>query len=418
MRRVDPRWLAYALLAVLPFERIPSVQLAEISARPSMVLGLALIGVVAAQSPKSFWPDSRLKQALYGFLGVVLLSAVFSSQPQRALTVTAFMVYVAALAVSIGAAKVEAKRVWLWLLGGTVITCVFGLFQFFGDLAGLPNTVTGLKAAYSSQVFGFPRVQAAALEPLYLANFLLLPLGLGLSLGLAGQLRVRWLAMIYLVFFLTLSRGGVASALVLTIAMIGLGWFYGRRKEAGAILGALVAALLVAYGLLFFAVPALTDWRGSRAQPVEVYTQHLTNYEIGNTEVDRAKTRRLAWELFKSRPILGAGIGTFGFFANSRDQRFPTSQIANNEPLELLAETGLVGFGAALMFGTLLCAEAVARIRRLKVGTDWAWGVGLVGFGAATTIQYWSFSTLYITHIWVGIGLLMGFVAKYHKIKA
>jgi hypothetical protein len=415
MERILTReWLTYALLASLPFERLPSLQIGGVTARLSILIGGLLLAVTVVKQPKVFIPDTGLKRWLLAFLVVCLVSSALSAHPARALAVTIFTGYCVALALAVSSVvgELDLKRAWRWLLVSTIAVCGFGLYQFVGDLAGLPNNLTGLKPAYSSQVFGFPRVQSTALEPLYLANFLLLPLSLGLALTLKGRPGTHWLLpMIYTVFFLTLSRGGVAAAIVLTLAMLIVCGFKRRWTAAGRVAASAVIGGVVSYVMLLIVVPALTQWRG---QPVEqaasTHARQLTNLEIGNSSVDRAKTRQLAVELFRLHPVVGAGPGTFGYFANQRSPVFPTTQIANNQPLELLAETGLAGFTVLAAFAVALLAGAIKWLHRRTVDGQWAWAVGVLGFLVASGIQYWSFSTLYITHLWVAMGLLIGLI--------
>jgi ABC-type multidrug transport system fused ATPase/permease subunit len=55
-------------------------------------------------------------------------------------------------------------------------TAVFGLYQYIGDLAGLPSSLTGLREHYTKIVFGVPRIQGTAIEPLYFAGMLTIPI--------------------------------------------------------------------------------------------------------------------------------------------------------------------------------------------------------------------------------------------------
>ena len=57
-----------------------------------------------------------------------------------------------------------------------ILCSVFGLYQFFGDIIGLPTFATGLKDHYTKAVFGIPRIQGTAVEPLYFAGMLVIPL--------------------------------------------------------------------------------------------------------------------------------------------------------------------------------------------------------------------------------------------------
>ena len=58
------------------------------------------------------------------------------------------------------------------LLWGALVAAVFGLYQFFGDMVGLPISATLLKFGYDKTTFGFARIQAFSQEPLYFSNYL------------------------------------------------------------------------------------------------------------------------------------------------------------------------------------------------------------------------------------------------------
>src|SRR5258705_4018205 len=109
----------------------------------------------------------------------------------------------------------------LWM---TVVVTAFGLFQFFGDTCGLPTTWTFLEARYTSAAaFPFPRVQSFALEPLYLAHFLFLPIGILLvrrwRTRKASIFEQILLIATLAVLLLTLSRGGILGLLLSVLAM-------------------------------------------------------------------------------------------------------------------------------------------------------------------------------------------------------
>jgi len=64
---------------------------------------------------------------------------------------------------------------------------IIGIYQFFGDMAGLPTSLTGLDPGYTKVVFGFPRIHAFSKEPLYYANYIFIPLGIALALFFSKQ---------------------------------------------------------------------------------------------------------------------------------------------------------------------------------------------------------------------------------------
>jgi O-antigen ligase len=84
------------------------------------------------------------------------------------------------------------------------------------------------------------------------------------------------------------------------------------------------------------------------------------------------------------------------------------AQIVNNEVLEIMAETGLLGLMVILGFIVFLYVGLVDNAKKYFATFEGAFlaVLGLVVFGVM--IQYQLFSTLYITHIWMLLGLMAG----------
>ena len=86
----------------------------------------------------------------------------------------------------------------------------------------------------------------------------------------------------------------------------------------------------------------------------------------------------------------------------------------NNEPLELLAEAGLIGFILFILFAGwtyLLVGFNFMAGRYTEKGSEY-WVPALLIYTVALVLQYQTFSTLYVMHVWVVIGLLMAFDKK------
>lgn len=405
-----PFWL-YLLAGLLPFERIPAAPVFGFHLRPSLVAALVLVLIVFARSPRLLVPKGAVHRLLYVFLAVCALSSLLSAQPSHVWRITAYTMLAALLAIAVAATvrMISLRTLCLVLLGSSLLVSLFAFYQFVGDLAGLSDHLTGLKPMYSSQVFGFPRVQAASLEPLYFANYLLLPLAILTALGLVVGVSFVALTTIDTALLLTLSRGGVGVAALVIIFFVGLGLYRRRLKDVAKIGLAVVASLSLTYGALTYVVPTLHRQPAGtvRRSAVSVYSNQVTNLEVGNNKVDRAQTRNLAVKAFTSHPILGVGPGNFGYYAQAHSS-YSRDQIVNNEPLELLAETGLVGFVAFVAFVLALAAQAVRSLRRDARTIHRAVTIGTLVYLTATAIQYWSFSTLYIIQVWFAIGLVIG----------
>lgn len=405
----SPQLWFYILVASLPFDRIPSTEVAGLRLRPSIVLAGIFIALVFIKDPKFWWPKTLTIKLLYTFLGVCLLSALLSPYRLHGLLITAYTSFVVLVALA-SAWTVKYIRLRILLLTFLIsagVVCLFGLYQFFGDLRGLPQSLTGLMTMYSSQVFvGFPRIQAASLEPLYFANYLMLPLSV--LIGIGALTTGSWIfgLVASVSFLLTLSRGGVGALVV--VALLWTAYFFSKHRWRRLVVLGVVSIIAVFITLAILAeVPALKHTRSSAFSAINAYTDQVTNYQVGNSKVDRAYTRNAALKAFKNRPVLGYGPGNYGRYLHQVNPSYPKSQITNNEPTELLAETGLLGLLAFLAFALSLLARTLPALWKSASLTGQA-GLAALFYLAGVAVQYYSFSTLYIIHIWLAVGLLVG----------
>ena len=413
--------LLLLLIATLPFERIPSYDLFGVTIRLSTVIALALLAV----SIRTLFRKSNdwLKQPwvwLGMYFVVAILSLLTSLNPNKGAKVLIFTAFVFLISwvVSIYAREAGSKKIIYVLYISTAISLLFGIYQFFGDLVGLSPYLTGLREAYTKAVFGFPRIQSFSLEPLYYANFLLIPGSISAFFFVKGRkLYGMVLLSILVVVWLTLSRGGYyAFAVVLICALIFaiLSKRYVRAIQMISIVGisVLISLLLIAVGSNFNSGSSKAD----STTNIKRFQKQSTNTDQGESVEGRAFSRNLAIQLFEQNPVKGVGPGNYGVHAsNQYPERYPNdSSIVNNETLEILAETGLFGFIAILGFAISLLVRMFKVVKR--VGIINLTGTNLLALAlfvslVATAVQYQAFSTLYITHIWVSVGLFVGLTA-------
>jgi hypothetical protein len=188
--------------------------------------------------------------------------------------------------------------------------------------------------------------RAEYLEPLIRRSFFFLPL-----------------LVLLVAFFFAASRGAI---LALGIGLVLMGILWGRQSSPRGPL----------YLLAFFlvGVAGYSLWLGGAA----VFARIMNLSDRG-----REVAFWGAWRLFREFPLMGSGLGTFDDLsytflpvALSRTRLI----FAHNDWVQLLAETGLVGFfigaGGWLLFYTHL----IKQWRRRR--DNWARGVGLGGLAA------------------------------------
>ncbi|MBI4022605.1 O-antigen ligase family protein [Candidatus Berkelbacteria bacterium] len=408
----DPVRGLWLILFFLPFERIPSLDVGGITVRINFFLGAVTLVAWAL-----LWLRERRRLApnpirlpAYLLAGAILLSATLALEQSRAGLVIVFILFTASfelVVVNLLTTKDRLRTALTVLWASATVVGLFAIYQFVGDVAGLSPSLTGLRELYTKAIFGFPRVQAFSIEPLYLGNFLLLPISLVAStlfLQVPGWSRPwRWalLGLLLLILVLTLSRGAylaLAAAGLVILATLPHQTLTPRHILA-----------LLAIGLVALVGAAGFVSRG-QGDALARFTSHATvsDFSFGESTQGRFATYETALRAWRTSPWLGIGIGNYGPF----DKGYPAGPvddwpIVNNEYLELLAETGVIGLGAFLVLALVLLHRSVVAYRATRDPLLTAALVGVTAAFVGTLIQYNFFSTLYIIHVWVLVGLLV-----------
>jgi O-Antigen ligase len=171
--------LCNMLILSLPFEYFPRLEIGGTSWRISQFLVMIGFWIIAILVLKK---DSKLLSHKLHFASMYPLLLLFLSSPSWFAVVDfqRFVVHLVGTVFVFGAFVLLinfATNIWknLQRLALVLFGCsIFGLYQFFGDLVGIPPALTLLREHYTKVVFGVPRVQGTAVEPLYFAGMLLI----------------------------------------------------------------------------------------------------------------------------------------------------------------------------------------------------------------------------------------------------
>ncbi|MDZ7360178.1 MAG: O-antigen ligase family protein [candidate division KSB1 bacterium] len=223
-------------------------------------------------------------------------------------------------------------------------TVLIGLYGIYDAYANRP-----LFSAFIGRIqFGlFPEVN-------YYASYLILAVPLAYALFLAEK--KRWQKLLFLaalagLFFsivLTVSR----SAMVALFFILLIYTFYMFRKLRGVKKLFSLSLLAVFVALIGWAVFTET---GRKTVDVIALVHRVQSAFSGR---DRSFEQRLtilevATRMITAHPVIGVGFGTFEMVFNDYQRgNFSTGQArsAHSTPLRMLAETGVIGFGAGLIF--------------------------------------------------------------------
>ncbi len=400
-------WLSF----FLPFERIGSLDISGVTIRISQVLAILTIcawfarGLVKGTFKLRPYP---ILLPIGGFIATCCLSLVNAPNFNRSVMVLLFVVFTMSISIilpSIIRHTNQVERVVRLLLISMLVVGLFGIYQFLGDIVGLPISLTGLRPQYTKEILGFPRIQSTALEPLYFANYLLIPISLAITLWLSKtqeKLKSWWLLCLILLgglnFILTVSRGGYIAL----AAMLGcLALVYWKQLLQPKIIIPFILCVAIAGGIAYRFLN-LTD-------QITTYTAHVTNLFGGASYAERVETFDIAERIWWQHPWIGIGPGSFGPYANYHPLIAPSDgyKIVNNEYIELLAETGVIGLGFFIIMVFMLYIRSFKALRHGKHPYLKAVLIGLMTAFVGVLVQYNTFSVLYIMHIWFTIGLMI-----------
>lgn len=436
--KADPdKYLLAILVFLLPFERIPSVDIKGLTIRPSLVVaGIIIIRALylLIKRKRELIISLPVKFILFFLAWTILIIPIAINLPRAVSVViyTAFTIFTA-LSIVVLFKKEYLSLIFKSLIFSCLIVTLFGFYQYFGNIFGLSANLTGISERYSWEIFGFPRIQSTALEPLYFASYLLLPLSILISskyffgkkdkfIDRHKKLILFTLYLIATTIFMTLSRGGISALVVVFIisilfALIAKKFTFKNLLSILAVLAvSLISALLIINFLNKDSINKITG--GKRG--VVAYGEQVKNF--GGEGDERTVSRNKAIALIKEgkfmRIIFGIGPGQFGPYTQDNTKGFYGWTIVNNETLELLLETGAIGFMLFVIFILSLLIPTAKIIKAEKDIQSLIWLIGLSVFVNAIIWQYQTFSTLYVMHIWVGVGLLLAIVNnKYYAKK-
>ena len=427
----------------LPFERVGGMDVGGMSLRVHQVFALLTLvswlftkmvhGKLKFKANPLFWP-------LYLYMLMNLLSLTRAYNLRRGFLVLGFTVFVWIVSMMVAElinSRDKIVRVVRTLLMSATLVSVFGIFQFVGDEIGLSPKLTMIRMGwYNKEVIGLTRVHSTALEPLYFANYLIVVFPLLISLILnysqarsvealhppasnalrrtgatsqVGTLKkcspqvfsrpvLIGMAMVMgLAFILTVSRGGYLALLmsVVVIAFISFKKIFTPRL--------LILAIIALVG-----VTSVSTVLGVTSSKLSLdYIQHrATTFIDTMSDWERLETYEAAINAFYVSPYLGFGPGNFGPYMVDMKVGTPDNGwgIVNNEPLEMLAEVGIIGFLFFMLAMIIWALRNLAAQLRTRDSLMRSLLIGSLASFAGIALQYMTFSTLYIMHVWFMVG--------------
>ncbi len=427
------------LFLSLFFERLPTLEVSGFSLKLSLIAGLGLIiawfinyirnrchpeFISGSQTLKTEIPDLVRNDkkslslhithySLLAFWIINLISLIINPITFRGFSIFILISFNIILFFVISLSDFK-RDLWLKiskiLIIGAVIVSIFALWQFVGDLAGVYYKWTFLREHYTKIVFGFPRIQGTFLEPMLFANFLLIPIFIGFSLWLKKQISSKFFIptefLMLTVMILTLSRSSYLALIIAGMAVLILAFKDIIQWKILAIsLLVFLSAIGVALGLVRI---------GGGKNAFSNFVLHSAEVVLAPSKQSTSTAERLgtyggALGAFKEKPILGIGPGGYGrYYYDKNNGNDPNqgTQTVNNEYLEILAENGILGTLAIVIFWLSLLIYGIRKYIKESDAFFKTMILGLIAGSIAIFVQYNFFSSLYVIYIWVLWALL------------
>lgn len=296
--------------------------------------------------------------------------------------------------------KTLEKTMKILFISASIVS-LYGLFQFIGDILCLPLSITGLKLGYSKAVWGFPRIHATHGEPLYFGNYLLLvlPVCFISYINKIYFFKKFWhrmiLILLSMVFILTFSRGvwlGMLSGIVYTFFLL-----MGRFKKYISIKKIIIILILLVFVMsVFFTIFPQTGG-------FNFIYKRFFDFEL----LSRRESMGKAWKMFIENPLLGVGIGNY---SDNIDTQIINNEgcerlVPNNTSLEILSETGIIGFSVFLLFILIYIRKIIKSIKKSHNDYNKIFLISFLISFIGMLIQQQTFSGLTQIHFWFLIGL-------------
>ncbi len=215
---------------------------------------------------------------------------------------------------------------------------------------------------------------------------MLIPIPLVLSLSRLASTKTRnaaaaAAAVMVGTIFLSGSRGGM---LAITAELVILAILLVKQKRG--------LRTAIGLGVFLLVVVVLLTWVGGGE-----LTRRIANTGPGHTELSadvRTYINRDGFRMFLKRPVMGWGLGAFPI-VYPQFRTFYTNFFVNeahNDYLQLLVETGLLGFATMIWFLVVICARATKKIKNwsgeISGATALACTLGLSGILVHSLVDF------------------------------
>ena len=302
------------------------------------------------------------------------------------------------------------KIFWRWFFGSALFVCAWCVVQCILDVNGVSQEASLLCDGCVSQMFGFPHPNGFSIEPQFMGNLLIAPVFVSLYFSCKNK-KYLWLFFIFAAtLFLTFSRGAIYACVVGLIFLFSFAIARAKKSDVKKVflntlkaLGVFMLAFLFTLnlqGILAASSPTsdtyadgvakvlnhlslgIVDVRGGEntlegtSEPVENSITSVENseekteavfdgYVVESTDT-RVRLSKAALEVWKKdfkTVAFGVGMGGAGQALYNNGFSPAPKEIVQNEYIEVLLETGLIGVSLFILM-IILVIKTVLKNRR------------------------------------------------------
>lgn len=289
------------------------------------------------------------------------------------------------------------------------LVALYGIYQFVGSYLGFPFTDINQMRAEEAFVGSFKRIDSTFPEPSLLSAFLMVSLILLIALLSQKRFcksiiipaiiihamalwmsfaRTGWITFVVALGFLLIIsyKSSGATRLFLRLGVLGIVFYF--------FLGAVLS--------IFPSDVVNTSYTSANDRLYKITTED-ENQRFGYYEA--------AINMFNEKPLTGVGFENYTFYYDSRKPSwapyFPSISDAKNLYLQIMAESGLMGVAAFMLWAMAYTITIIKTLRRVKTPAVRCLANGCAAASLGLALAFFNMQNFYVPFIWFLLALTM-----------
>ena len=289
------------------------------------------------------------------------------------------------------------------------LVALYGIYQFVGSYLGFPFTDINQMRTQEPFVGSFKRIDSTFPEPSLLSVFLMVSLILLIALLSQKRFcksiimpaiiihtmalwmsfaRTGWITFVVALGFLLIIsyKSAGATRLFMRLAFLGIVFYF--------FLGAVLS--------VFPSDVVNTSYASASNRLVSV---------TSDDEKHRFGYYKAALNMFDEKPLTGVGFENFTFYYDSRKPNwapyFPSISDAHNLYLQIVAESGLMGAAAFMLWAIAYTITIIKTLRMVKTQGVRCLANGCAAASLGLALAFFNMQNVYVPFVWFLLALTM-----------